>query len=863
MPPIERICIVPNWATVDLWDEVARHTRAWLASRNLPARDAVLLLPFAALIEPARAAFRRAGGWQPRVETVITMASSLAAPTVSEPGACSGDTVLDRLTAGALLRRQQWGQAWARRDPAGFETAVASVVQAAQALCLAANECAPEQADAFWHKAREEMPTAPGPAGTEALLLQVALAWATASCTAQGTPVSALHQARPAAWIVLRLAGTDAAAESLLAARHVPTLLLDADPAEDSVFADVCASEGVRRLLCEDFEDEAQAAASVVIDALHAGQTPVALVALDRELVRRVRALLARQQVPLVDETGWKLATTAAASRLMALLRAAQPGAPVDASLEWLKTWPRAEPRALVALERLWRQRRPLPPGEAAHALWTRAQDHLQPLSQAPAQPLADWLLLLAPHLASDFTMDNLAEDAAGAQVLAALHLVGEVPLAWQRAAEGVRLSLAGFAAWVRSALEEEPFLPVPDPAAQVVITPLSRAFGRPFAHVVVPGADHKHLGSAESPPALIADALAQRLGLDHARARRHRQRLALAHVLRSPQVTLLRRHRDAEEPLSDSAAVQALLLARAQAGLPDWPLTPWRGAQAAVAVQAVRRPLPTAMGALPSVISASHVDALRACPYRFFSRVVLRLDEPEELDAGLAKRDYGTWVHAVLHHFHSERVFGGEDDAAQLLAAADAATQQLALDAGELLPFRASFDRLLPDYLGWLHSREAQGWFWADGESDHRLAPPELQGLQLRGRLDRLDHGPDGQQQLLDYKTGSSTELSRKVKQPLEDTQLAFYAALLGGAGSGGEALSAAYLALDEKGAPKEVRHPLVHQSAQVLLSALGDEWQRLREGAALPALGEGKVCETCEARGLCRRDQWAAAAP
>ena len=31
------------------------------------------------------------------------------------------------------------------------------------------------------------------------------------------------------------------------------------------------------------------------------------------------------------------------------------------------------------------------------------------------------------------------------------------------------------------------------------------------------------------------------------------------------------------------------------------------------------------------------------------------------------------------------------------------------------------------------------------------------------------------------------------------------------------------------------------------------------MRDGAALPALGEGPVCDFCEARGLCRRDHWA----
>jgi ATP-dependent helicase/nuclease subunit B len=42
------------------------------------------------------------------------------------------------------------------------------------------------------------------------------------------------------------------------------------------------------------------------------------------------------------------------------------------------------------------------------------------------------------------------------------------------------------------------------------------------------------------------------------------------------------------------------------------------------------------------------------------------------------------------------------------------------------------------------------------------------------------------------------------------------------------------------------------------VLVAGIADELQRLREGAAMPPLGEGSACDYCEARGLCRRDHW-----
>jgi ATP-dependent helicase/nuclease subunit B len=98
---------------------------------------------------------------------------------------------------------------------------------------------------------------------------------------------------------------------------------------------------------------------------------------------------------------------------------------------------------------------------------------------------------------------------------------------------------------------------------------------------------------------------------------------------------------------------------------------------------------------------------------------------------------------------------------------------------------------------------------------------------------------------------------LRKKVQLNLEDTQLAFYGVLLSG-GHLDPNLKAMYLALDGDAAPAEMHHTDVSATAATLLAGLADEWQRLRDGAALLALGQDPVCDTCEARGLCRRDHW-----
>ncbi|MBK6470435.1 MAG: PD-(D/E)XK nuclease family protein [Betaproteobacteria bacterium] len=814
----------------------------------------MLLLPFAALLAPARAALAACGGWQPRVETPLTLTASLGPPPVAEPGACQGDAVHDRMAAVALLRRQSWGAAWAQRDAVAFSRAAAMVADAAQTLRETVCARPPALRKALWAQARAALPSAAGPAATEAALLHVALEWAAASAP---PATDRLFDLRPSAWIALQIGGPDAVAEALLDHAGTPSLRLQADRPADDPWGPVAVGVDIERLLCADFEAEAQAAAAAVVSALNAGRTPVALVALDRECVRRVRALLDRAAVPLVDETGWRLSTTRAAASVVALLRAALPEAGPDAWLEWLKTWPPMPPRTLDALEALWRRRRGRHDTVAAERLWDEAQIQLQPLTKAGPRSLTAWHDLLQGQLARDGSFERLAAEADGRQLLAVMGWQGEAP--WRAAAAQVQADLPAFISWVETTLEIAPYLPLPAAAAPVVLTPLARAFGRPFAQLVVPGADDLHLGAVASPPTLITAPLAAELGLEDSATRRHRQRLALAHLLRAGPVTLLRRQRDADEPRADSPDVEWLLQVRARAGAPACGLRLWRAPTCERACAVSARPLPSAATALPTELSATQLESLRQCPYRFYARAVLRLDEPDELDAALAKRDYGNWLHAVLHRFHAERAAAsgdGVDDATRLQAAADAVTLEMALDAGELLPFRASFEHFVPSYLRWLAPREGQGWHWQSGETDHRLANALLPGLQLRGRIDRLDHGPEGRRQLLDYKTGSAQALVAKVKQPLEETQLAFYAALLGG----GEKLAAAYLALDDADAPSEIVHPDVHASAETLLQHLGSEWQRLQAGAPMPALGEGRVCETCEARGLCRRDHWGA---
>ena len=852
----------------DFWPVWARAAQAWLAAQGLPAREVIVLLPFVELLPHARQAWAGLGGWMPRIETTRTLAASLGPAPLAGQGAFSGDAAVDRLLAAQMLDQVPALRDWRQRDRAANAQAGAELLLAAQTLARAAAARVPEQRDAWWAQARQVLDSAQSNARLDALLAKLALAWA---ATAVSPATDRLFALSPSAWVVLEAGGVDDLAEALLAdaaARAIPALRIRADPPGVDPFSSAPAAAPML-WVAADAEAEAFAAASAVAEAVSAGRSPVALIAEDRAGVRRIRALLERLGLRIADESGWSLSTTRAGARLMALLRAAQPQASADAWLDWLKSEQLPGPEAAGAivldwLEQRWRRIGVNAPANdktnaderAALAWWATQKTRLDRLAQASKRPLFGWLQALREHLLSAPDAERWRQDPAGRAVWQALPLESASA---GNAVDGWAMSLDDLIDWVDATLSDSEFRPA-DPDPQVLITPMARAMLRPFGQIVFPGADERHLGPPAPGPALLSDTTLRALGLADAQARGQRGAQCFVQLLRQPGLLLLRRKAEGDELIGPSAWATRLRLAHRRRGLAEPAELPAPQAQVERRATPARPPLAQVGGRLPTAVSASAIEALRSCPYRFFARSVLRLTQAEELEADSSKRDYGSLLHAVLQRFHDQR------DAAQpvaqqtqaLVALGHAALLDQGLDEAKLLPFLAGLPTFAERYLNWLLQRDAEGWVYAGGELDRSLTLDDPEGLVLRGRIDRLDHGHHGAQQLLDYKTGGVASLKAKVKQPLEDTQLAFYAAQLLGAGADADRLSAAYVALDERDAIVNVEHPNVADSAQTLLAGLAADWSRLSAGEPIRALGEGKACDFCEARGLCRRDHW-----
>ncbi|MES2949916.1 MAG: PD-(D/E)XK nuclease family protein [Pseudomonadota bacterium] len=820
-----------------------------------PART-LILLPYAQLRPVALRLWtqRFPDGFAPQFETTQNWSASLGWP---RPGATdiAFDMAQDMLTASALLRAAGLG---AQNDAlAGL------LVQAAHQLGPLAAACGPHERSNWVLEARRDAVLgmeAPALA-TEAALARIAVEWAAQSAYTSDMLFDAGVQSSVDCLLVVQ----GLAADPLLPAlqqfwgQRMASLAL-----AGSVSATTASDTGVLAWhACQDAEDEAQRTAACAIAHIAAGRFPLALVSSDRALTRRVRSMLESADVQIRDENGWKLSTSLAGAQVMAVLKAAVWNASSDAVLAWLKAAPSFATAALELEPAIRRDQSSHWRGVARGATVLKLANSVQMLADVDAvraglqtsRTLASWLDALRSALQASGMWDPLQTDIAGTSVLAALRLAGPALQAWTGLAQQAlwstrRMELAEFTQWVNQALEGASFSPPYPQHEQLVILPMSQMLGRPFAAVVLAGCDEVRLNPSPEPPGGWTAAQRAALGLP---SRDDLQAIALAawqHALQTPVCDVLWRCSDeAGETLLPSVLVQQVQLA---SGNPPGAEDP--RLSRAVASAPVAPPQPVGQLLPVSHLSASAYEDLRNCPYRFFALRQLGLQSVDELDASVDKRDFGLWLHEVLKRFHEALAPLHQPDVdtkLQLLNDASVATtESMGLGEGEFLPFAAAWPTVRDGYLRWLARHEAGGATFNSAEvaQTQRVGP-----VKLLGRIDRIDHMADGSVLVLDYKTEAGAKTATRIKDPLEDTQLAFYAALLPE-----DTLQAAYVNVGEKDATKSYAQPDVVEARDALITGILQDMERIAQGAALPALGEGATCDFCQARGLCRKDFW-----
>jgi ATP-dependent helicase/nuclease subunit B len=827
------------------WRELVQAIRELLARHSAHPARTVVLLPDAQLIRVVRRVWGEEvpDGFAPRFETTKSWATRLGFAAGNDDIAF--DMGRDLLTARAWLEQAGFG--------AKADLLASRVVEAAWQMAGVAAAVAPSDRPAWLAGAR-----AAAALGADAQVLRleaavarIAVEWAAAS----GYATDALFQRSLLEQIDLLVVldgfEPDPVAQALMRLLEGKSARLAL--AKDGPLGAIALHEAA------DPSHEAEMAAASVVRHIEAGRIPVALPAIDRVLTRRVRSMLGARDVAVRDETGWKLSTTRAAAHVMGALRACAWNAGSDAVLDWLKNAPAVAPVIASALERRvrreglreWRSVQGLHGTQEARwqTLIGQADAWREPMERA--RPLPMWLQALRELLQACGHWDKLALDAAGEQLFDVLGLPEALQAQWQQLPQAARrFSLAEFTAWVNDALEAANFKPGNPDEGQVVILPFNQLLGREVGALVLAGCDEMRLPPSPEPPGPWTPAQREMLGLPSREAIETQMRAGWRSALQAAHCDVIwRASDDSGEPVLASGLVQALLLEGQGA-----PASDPRG-QRSVPVQPVAKPLPAGTHLAVAQLSASAYEDLRRCPYRFFALRQLGLQEAAEIDAELDKRDFGNWLHRVLASFHGALKETPQQDAvarARLLdAVARQVTQEQGLDDGEFLPFAATWPQVRDGYLAWLSKHEALGAVFERAESEHEMP---LGPLKLVGRIDRIDRMPDGSLLVMDYKTEGRPKTVDRVRSPGEDTQLAFYAALLEV-----DTLAAAYINVGERGKTDKLDQPAVVEARDLLVGGILHDLGRIAGGAEMPALGEGLACEFCAARGLCRRDWWA----
>ena len=632
-------------------------------------------------------------------------------------------------------------------------------------------------------------------------------------------------------------------------------------------------AQRVRLFGAAHLEEEAQAAVLQIRLWLAQGHSSICLIAQDRLAARRVRALLERNDILVHDETGWPLSTTAAASMLMSWIQSVAQDFRFETLLALLKSplvlsgQPLLRLQASQQLERALIAHGPARGHEELAQRLDQAEQHGQAVIQARAaldhlvlaartlsggpRALTQWLADLLQSLTALNT--DLHEDAAGAQLLNLLALRQR-----ELAPDRMHFAQAEFRRWLDAELEGAPFLEdrIDSP---VVFTHLAATRLRPFDGAILLGAEADRLPGAPA-AGFFNQRVRTELGLPgHGDSIRDMQADLSALLAACPDTLILWRAREAGEEVAVSPWFELLEALHRQAwgqGLEDCALRHWL-AQLAVratadAGTAVPAPAP---GVLPTRLSVSAYNSLVACPYQYFARHVLKLNEEDDISAEVDKADYGSLVHQILYRFHRRHpVLGDLTD--QILIADLLEETRLAFVAPAAQDWfsqawRLRWESRIEAYIQWQLQREQEGWRWQQGEQkqERQFALPGGRSITLHGRLDRIDHKA-GELAVLDYKTESPQRLKDKHRARGEDVQLATYALLLG------ESVSETGFVSLEDSPPKW----LVAEAADAEPEArrLVAIFTAISAGATLPAQGIDQVCVHCEMRGLCRRDYW-----
>ncbi|MDH4746812.1 double-strand break repair protein AddB [Sphingomonas sp. CBMAI 2297] len=526
--------------------------------------------------------------------------------------------------------------------------------------------------------------------------------------------------------------------------------------------------DGVRALAVATPAEEAQAIALALRQTLETPGRTAALVTPDRALARRVAAHCARWGIAIDDSAGQPLSILPPGTLLLALAdAAAQRFAPLP--LLTLLKHPLVMPEARTAwlegarlLDRALRGPRPAPDltgidrhlaeqegrdgplRQAAAQWWPTARALLEPLERAcgdGAQPIPVLLAALR-EAAQALGGDGLWSRAEGR---AAATLLDDLE---REAGDGPRRADPDMLApMLRTLMDQIAVRPPHGGHPRLAILGQLEARLQTADLMILSGLNEGVWPGLPAPDPWLAPRIRAELGLPGLERRIGLAAHDLAGALGAPEVLLTRARRDATAP---TIASRFWLRLEALSGGLDRAddLAAWlRAIDDPGAHLPAERPEPSPpVGDRPKAISVTEVDRLKADPYAFYARRMLKLMPLDPVDADPSAAWRGTAVHDVLQKWFE---LDGCDPA-RLRARAEA----MLVDERTHPMMRALWQPRLMEAIDWIARQIAENperkvlAVERDGEV-------EFAGVKLRGKFDRIDRLPDGGLAIVDYKTG------------------------------------------------------------------------------------------------------------
>ncbi|RYY24780.1 MAG: double-strand break repair protein AddB [Sphingomonadales bacterium] len=528
--------------------------------------------------------------------------------------------------------------------------------------------------------------------------------------------------------------------------------------------------DGVRVLEAATPADEAQGIALALREVLETEGRTAALVTPDRALARRVVAHLARWDIAIDDSAGQALSVLPPGTLLLALAEAAaQDFAPLallsllkhplvqrEARLEWLEgarlldralRGPRPAP-GLSGVDRHLAEQDGRDGGlrRAAQAWWIEARPLLEPLEAvfaAGPQSLPAMLAALretAQALGGDGLWSR-AEGRAAADLLDSLE---------REAAFGPPLAdPASLAPLLRTLMDETAVRPPQGGHPRLAILGLIEARLHNADLMILGGLNEGVWPGLPAPDPWLAPRIRAELELPGLERRIGVSAHDLAGALGAREVLLTRARRDSSAPTIASRFW--LRLEALSGGLERaHDLAAWaRAIDEPGRHEPAERPEPSPPVAdRPKVISVTEVDRLKADPYAFYAKRMLRLAPLDPVDADPSAAWRGTAVHDVLEQWarHDDcRPDKLHERALAMLA--DERTHPM---------MRALWQPRLMEAIDWIAqeiaAQSADGRRVLGVEQDGQI---QFAGVTLKGKFDRIDRLPDGTLAVVDYKTG------------------------------------------------------------------------------------------------------------